>query len=166
MFKILVAALVVFIGSCSQMTNDEKMRGSASELIGYLKTCDTASIVKLHYGYQESMKQSKGYSESVLPIVEECRRFQKITGQYGIPKATDFVYREGMLGSHELVIPILRSPDSMLMMDSCSLIVTYYPFDIADPREIKNFYLAISRHKTRDTILIAPSIKELPRRGH
>jgi hypothetical protein len=146
-----------FLG-CTQSNNDKKMKKTAEQLLKYLASCDTASIVRLYFGYSDTVQYAEGYTESMKPILEDCSTVQKIVNKYGLPKQETFVARDGFNGSHEMVIKFFNSRDTTFKMNYFNLIISFYPFNLAKPDKIFRYHLEIGKDPKKIEPLIRPSV--------
>jgi hypothetical protein len=158
MLKLISTALFMascFLG-CTQTNNDKKMKKTAEQLLEYLVSCDTASIVRLYFGYSDTVQYQRGYTESMKPILEDCSTVQKIVDKYGLPKKETFIARDGFNGSHEIVINFFNLRDTTFKMNYFNLIISFYPFNLAIPDRIFRYSLEIGKDKKKIEPLIKP----------
>ncbi len=152
-----------FLSSSAQSTPEEKMKATTKKLLSYLASGDTIAIFKLYF-VPDSLKQEKGYSESLSQaysrFYDDSKTYQKIVNRHGNPDIKKIKINPGYIDFKELELNILDSPDTTLKISSSKIIITFYPakYNLLD--KIVNYSMLTYTTPLPENkkLIIAPSI--------
>jgi len=157
--RVLIGAFILvimlsYLTACGQKQNEIKMKATVQQLIHFLQTCDSISVI----GLFERDKEKKVRSND---IKSDCNFFKEVTKKYGAPTVDSFILSQAENGANIISVTLMNQKDTLLKIKKCDLVVIFYPDQFLSNPGRFLYYAIISErlHPLKNTIFERPIIR-------